>query len=62
MSDKLFWTIFLGAIAILSLVWALSYSLSGLAWFPGFIIAVFCAIGIMDVNNVGKKEKKSARP
>lgn len=55
-------SIILGVIALLSIVWALSYPLSGIAWFPGFIIAVFCAIGIMDVNNVGKPVKKNTRP
>ena len=44
------------AIAGLSaLIWGLSYGVSGLAWFPGFFVALFCFIKILDVNNVGKE-------
>jgi len=53
---KIFTTILLAIVAIAAIIWACSYSVSGLAWFPGFFVAVCCGIGIMDVNNIGKEE------
>ena len=53
---RVFTTIILAIAAIAALVWACSFRLSGLAWFPGFFVAVCCGIGIMDVNNVGNKQ------
>ena len=50
----------MAVIAIAALVWACSYKFSGLAWFPGFMVAVWAGIKIMDINGVGK-EKKNAR-
>ena len=55
--NKIVATFILAVIAIAAIVWAVSYGFSGLAWFPGFFVAVLCGIGIMDVNNVGKEEK-----
>lgn len=52
-------TILLAIVAIAAIIWACSFKVSGLAWFPGFIVAVFCGIGIMDVNNIGKEEKNN---
>lgn len=42
-------TIFLAIMAIAALVWACSYKISGLAWFPGFVVALFCGIAIFDI-------------
>ena len=58
--ERLFKTILMAVIAIAALVWACSYKFSGLAWFPGFMVAVWAGIKIMDINGVGK-EKKNAR-
>ena len=55
---RVFTTILLAVIAIVALIWALSYPLSGLAWFPGSLVAIFCGIGIMDVNGVGKENSR----
>lgn len=56
---KIFTTILLAIVAIAAIIWALSFKLSGLAWFPGFFVAVCCGIGIMDVNNIGKENKQN---
>lgn len=56
---KIVSTIILAIIAIAALVWALSYGTSGLAWFPGFCIAVFIAMKILDVHGVGQKENRT---
>ncbi len=53
-------TILLAIVAIAAIIWASSFKVSGLAWFPGFFVAVFCGIGIMDVNNIGKEENNNA--
>ena len=58
---KKFLTVVLALIGIACIVWACSYKFSGLAWFPGFIIAVFCYIGILDVNKIGQEDQKSTR-
>lgn len=55
---RVFTTILLAIVAVAALVWALSYPLSGLAWFPGALVAIFCGIGIMDVNGVGKENSR----
>ena len=51
-------TILLAVVAVAALVWALSYPLSGLAWFPGSLVAVFCGIKIMEVNGIGKENSR----
>lgn len=51
MQQKLFKTILLAALAVAALVWALSYPLSGLAWFPGAMVATFSGIKIYDINS-----------
>ena len=56
---RVFKTIILAIVAIAALVYACSFKVSGLAWFPGFFVAVCCGIGIMDVNNVGKEDKQN---
>ena len=56
---RVFTTIILAIAAIAALVYACSFKVSGLAWFPGFFVAVCCGIGIMDVNNVGKEDKQN---
>lgn len=49
-------TIVLAVIAIAALVWACSFKFSGLAWFPGFFVAVFCGIKILEVHEVDEKK------
>ena len=56
---RVFTTIILAIAAIAALVWACSFMVSGLAWFPGAFVAVCCGIGIMDVNNIGKENKQN---
>ena len=51
-------TILLAVVAVAALAWALSYPLSGLAWLPGFMVAVFCGIKLMDVNGIGKENSR----
>lgn len=48
--DKIAKTIILAAGSIAALIWACSYGFSGLAWFPGFLVAVTAAIKIYDLN------------
>lgn len=55
---KFFKSIILAVIAIAAIVWACSYGFSGLAWFPGFFVAVICGIKILDVNGVGQEVKQ----
>ncbi len=59
---KIVYTSILAIIAIAAIVWACSFKFSGLAWFPGFFVAVFCGIKILDINEVGQKNQKNARP
>jgi len=47
-------TFILAVLGLAAIVWALSNT-RGLAWFPGFILAVFFFIKILDVNGVGDK-------
>ena len=54
--DKIVTTIILAVIGIAALVWACTSGFSGLAWFPGFFVAVFCGIMILDVHEVDKKK------
>ena len=51
-------TIILSILGLTALVLGLSYGMSGLAWFPGFFVAVIFFIKILDVNNVGKEAGK----
>lgn len=51
-------TVILAAIAIAALVWACSFKISGLAWFPGFFVAVFCGIKIFEVHKVGQNNQE----
>ena len=43
-------SIILALVGIASIIWAVSYPLSGLAWFPGFLVAITCFIKIYDIN------------
>jgi len=52
-------SVVLAIAAIACLVWAISYGFSGLAWLPGFLMAVFFLMRICDVNNVGKEDKQN---
>jgi len=61
MKKKIVSTIILAIISIAALVWALSYGTSGLAWFPGFLIAVFSAIKILDIHGIGQESTKENR-
>ena len=56
---KIFTTIILAIVAIAALVWACSFKVSGLAWFPGFFVALCCGIGIMDIHGIGKENKQN---
>jgi len=56
---KIVITVILAAIAVAALVWACSYKLSGLAWFPGFLVAVFCVIKIFEINQVWQNDVKT---
>lgn len=53
---KIVISILLALAAIAAIVWACSFKFSGLAWFPGFFVAVFCGIKILDVNGIGQEE------
>ena len=55
MKRNLIKSIILCLVGFGALIWGISYGVSGLAWFPGFFVAVFCFIKILDVNNVGKE-------
>ena len=46
-------------VAIAALVWACSYRIDGLAWFPGFMIALTAIIGIYDLNRKDKEEQRN---
>ena len=59
--EKLVTTVILAIVAIAAIAWACSYRISGLAWFPGFIVAVFCGIGILDINQIGQDGQKTTR-
>ena len=54
-------TIFLAIVAIAALVWACSYRIDGLAWFPGFLISVTAAIGAYDSHQKGKASANNQR-
>ena len=56
---KIVITVILAAIAVAALAWACSYKLSGLAWFPGFLVAVFCVIKIFEINQVWQNDVKT---
>lgn len=55
-------TLFLALVAVAAIVWACNYPFSGLGWFPGFVIAVFCGIKIMEVEEIGQEKQKKTRP
>ena len=56
---RVFKTILLAIVAIAAIIWACSFKGSGLAWFPGFFVAVCCGIGIMDIHGIGKENKQN---
>ena len=49
-------TILLAVVAIASLCWACSFKIDGLAWFPGFMVAVFCGIKLYELHEVDEKK------
>lgn len=49
-------TIIFAILAVVCIGWACSYQFSGLAWFPGFILAVFFCIRILEINQVGRAQ------
>ena len=55
MRQNIIKSIVLGLIGLVALGWGISYGVSGLAWFPGFLVAVICGLKIMDIN---KKEEQ----
>ncbi len=54
-------TIILVIVAIAAIIWACSVEKSGLAWFPGFFIAVACSTGILNVNKIGQSKDVKRR-
>lgn len=50
MKQNILKSIVLGLIGLAALIWGLSYGVSGLAWFPGALVAVTAAIKIYDLN------------
>ena len=44
-------TIILAIAAAAAMVWAGSINTPGLAWIPGYFVAVFCIIGILEVHS-----------
>lgn len=56
MNKKLI-TVILAVAAIACIAWSVSFKASGLGWFPGFAVAVFLGVKIMDVNKIGQEQK-----
>ena len=50
MRQNIIKSIVLGLVGLAALIWGLSYGVKGLAWFPGFLVAVTTAIKIYDLN------------
>jgi len=50
MKQRILKSIVLGLVGLVAIIWGLSYGVSGLAWFPGFLVAVTAAIKIYDLN------------
>lgn len=48
-------TIILAIAAAAAMVWSSSDNTPGLAWIPGYIIAVACIIGILEVHSRQRK-------
>ena len=46
-----------GIAAVAYICWTCSFSYTGIAWFPGFFVAVFCGIKMLELCN----SKKSSR-
>jgi hypothetical protein len=62
MKKTFFHSIVLAIAAIAFLVWAISCDTGSLAWFPGFIMSVFCCMRILDINKVGQdKSERNSR-
>ena len=58
---KIIITIILAVLAIAALIWGLSYGVNGIAWLPGFLVAVFCLIKIVDVHELWQDDVKTTR-
>ena len=50
-------TIILAVCAIAALVKGFSFGVNGIAWLPGFLVAVFCLIKILEVNKVWQNDE-----
>lgn len=58
MKQNILKSIILGLCGLASLVFGCwRYGIHGLAWLPGFIVAVFCFIKILDVNKIGQADE-----
>ena len=44
-------TIILSIIALAAMIWSSSLTAPGLAWIPGYIVAVACIIGIHEIHS-----------
>lgn len=58
---KIIITIILAALAIAALIWGFSYGVNGIAWLPGFLVAVFCLIKIFEVHELWQDDVKTTR-
>ena len=58
---KIIITIILAVLAIAALIWGLSYGVNGIAWLPGFLVAVFLVIEIFEINQVRQDDVKTTR-
>ena len=58
---KIILTIILAALAIAALIWGFSYGVNGIAWLPGFLVAVFLVIKIFEINQVWQNDVKTNR-
>ena len=56
---KVILTLAFAAVGLAAIIWACTYKFSGLAWFPGFFVALCCFIKCLDINKVGQENKKS---
>lgn len=44
-------TIILAIVAAVAIVWASSIDVLGLAWIPGYLIALICIFGILEIHD-----------
>lgn len=53
--------IVLAFVSIAAIVWACSCGFSGLAWFPGFFVAVMCGVKILGICDANSHKQTSSR-